>query len=394
MVVDGSAGSALSRSVARQSVLVAMVAALVDVLQLVLCGAFGAAPALATALAVAIAAADLALAGPPATVAVVAVAQVAVKLGTGLFVHHYALSARIPDVGFLVAGYRAGAWLGGAGAIAVAALLASGAASANLLAGGVVSKDWRFLMPVALASGLVPWLVGRYTAAHRAHFAELEQRERLREQERRAELERALADEREAIARDLHDVISHHVSAIGIHAGVARIALFRSESETVTRSLAAVEGSSRAALVDLRRQLDLLHGREDDGQRQPGLAAIDELVDRVREAGLALRVEISGEPPVLPDSLGVMLYRVVQELLTNALRHGRDTAVLEIAYHPTRVDIRESNPVGTVPATPGVSRGLDGMRRRVELFGGTVEYGTSATGTQWNLAVSVPIGAL
>ncbi|MEV6069538.1 histidine kinase [Nocardia sp. NPDC052001] len=383
----------VSRSLARQSLLVAVVAAVVDSMQLVVCGAFGAAPGMAALLAVGIVLADLALAAPPSTAAYAAFAQVLVKLGIGAFVQHYALHARIPDVGFLVAGYRAGAWLTGATSYLTVAMLAGGAALAHILVGGNDSRDWKLLI-VTIVAGYVPWLVGRNTVARGAYIAELEQRERLREQEQRAALERALSEERAAIARDLHDVISHHVSAIGIHAGVARIALSRTDSDGATKSLTAVESSSRSAMVDLRRQLDLLHGHDDDGQRQPGLADIEDLLERVRSAGLEVRVEISGEPPVLPGSLDVMLYRVVQEMLTNALRHGRAPARLEIGYRPTRVEIRETNPIATVPQVPeGVRRGLDGIRRRVELFGGTVVSGPDRTGSRWDIVVSVPIGA-
>ncbi|WP_245677933.1 sensor histidine kinase [Nocardia acidivorans] len=385
----------VSRALARQSLLVAVVAAVVDSAQLVLCGAFGAAPLAASLLAAGFIAADLSLAAAPTTrsVVVTALAQVAVKFAAALFVHHHGGTTRVSDIGFLVAGYRAGAWLNGTASVATVLVLALGAGITNVAATESLSRNWRLLL-VMVGAGFVPWLVGRYTTARGAYIAELEQRERLRRQEQRAALDRALSEERAAIARDLHDVISHHVSAIGIHAGVARIALSRTDAEAATRSLTAVESSSRSAMVDLRRQLDLLHGRDEDGQRQPGLADIDELIERVRAAGLEVRVEISGEPPVLPGSLDIMLYRVVQEILTNALRHGRDPARLEIGYRPTRVEIRETNPIATAPALDaGVRRGLDGIRRRVELFGGTIDSGPDRAGSHWEIMVSVPIGA-
>ncbi|MGW4242428.1 sensor histidine kinase, partial [Nocardia sp. NPDC004722] len=272
-------------------------------------------------------------------------------------------------------------------------LLAGGSLTVNVMAAIAGTNRPVRLVVFALGAGVVPWLVGRYTAARGAYIAELEQRERLRQQEQRAALDRALADEREAIARDLHDVISHHVSAIGIHAGVARMALSRSDGAAASRSVTAVESSSRAAMVDLRRQLDLLHGRDDEGQRQPGLADIEELVARVRDAGLTVRVTVSGEPPVLPESLDVMLYRVVQEMLTNALRHGRAPAELVIGYRPGAVTIRETNPVAAMADSSEVHRGLDGIRRRVELFDGTVSHGVDSAGNQWEITVSVPIGA-
>ncbi|MFE3101835.1 sensor histidine kinase [Nocardia tengchongensis] len=384
----------VTRSLARQSLLVAAVAAVLDGTQMVMCGAFGLAPVAATILTVATVAADLALAAPAATAAAVAVAQVVVKVSVALFAHHYGITARVFDVGFLVAGYQAGAWLSGVVSVLTVALLAGGALTVNVMAAmaGVNNNPVRLAI-AALGAGVVPWLVGRYTAARGAYIAELEQRERLRRQEQRAALDRALADEREAIARDLHDVISHHVSAIGIHAGVARMALSRTDTEAAARSVHAVESSSRAAMVDLRRQLDLLHGRDDDGQRQPGLADIDDLVQRVRDAGLTVRVQVTGEAPVLPESLDVMLYRVVQELLTNALRHGGDPADLEITYRPGLVEVHEANPIAVHPPTGDVHRGLDGIRRRVELFDGTLDYGPNPSGTHWAIRVSVPIGA-
>ncbi|MFE3703662.1 sensor histidine kinase, partial [Nocardia tengchongensis] len=357
-------------------------------------GGWGRAPGAATCLPGPRVAADLALAAPAATAAAVAVAQVVVKVSVALFAHHYGITARVFDVGFLVAGYQAGAWLSGVVSVLTVALLAGGALTVNVMAAmaGVNNNPVRLAI-AALGAGVVPWLVGRYTAARGAYIAELEQRERLRRQEQRAALDRALADEREAIARDLHDVISHHVSAIGIHAGVARMALSRTDTEAAARSVHAVESSSRAAMVDLRRQLDLLHGRDDDGQRQPGLADIDDLVQRVRDAGLTVRVQVTGEAPVLPESLDVMLYRVVQELLTNALRHGGDPADLEITYRPGLVEVHEANPIAVHPPTGDVHRGLDGIRRRVELFDGTLDYGPNPSGTHWAIRVSVPIGA-
>lgn len=393
---EGDTDVDVTRSLTRQSLVVALVAAVVDTAQLALSGAFGAAPAIAWPLAAAVIAADLALAAAPAARAVVTVAaaQAAIQVATAVFADHYAIPARVPDVGFLVAGYRAGAWLSGFTSISTVALLAVGGAVANLLAGGILARDWR-LFPLAAAGGVVPWLVGRYTTARGAYIAELEQRERLRQADQLAALDRALVDERAAIARDLHDVITHHVSAIGMHAGAARIALSHTDDTAAAGSLSAVETSSRAAMVDLRRQLDLLHGR-DDGQRRPGLVDIGELLERVRATGSIVRLDITGEPPVLPQSLDVMLYRVVQEMLTNALRHGRDPVDLEIRYHPTRVELREANPVAATTDTAPREyprRGLDGIRRRVELFGGTVRSGVDDTGANWEILVSVPIGA-
>ncbi len=429
---------------------VAVVAALVDAVVFALSGIFAVAPGPAGAVLVAIVAADLAFAAPPATAAVVAVLQVAIRLAVTVLLHRHGLPVRVADVGFLVAGYRAGAWLSGRASLITVPVLVLGACGAPLIAGGAPSADWRLLLTSAISGGVVPWLVGRYTAGRGAYIAALEQRERLARQQQRTALERALTDEREAIARDLHDVISHHVSAIGIHAGAARLALHGSGAATAaaTRSLSAVESESRAAMVDLRRQLDLLHGRE-DAARQPGMADIDDLVDRVRGAGLDLTVTTSGGE--LPRSLDITVYRIVQELLTNALRHGAGSARLTVRNGGTAVEIEQSNPLAgeedsnvsapcgtavrapgpldsaatphatvraTTPATArfrsgrrapsrergpaarpggaapeaatGVHRGLDGIRRRAELFGGSVDHGV-ADG-HWRVLVRLPGG--
>ncbi|MGY2028445.1 sensor histidine kinase [Nocardia gipuzkoensis] len=383
----------VSRSLARQSVLVAVVAAVIDAVVLGLSGVFAVAPWHTIAAVAAIVAADLALALPPRTAGAVAVTQVLVRLLAVLLLHRHGFPIRVADVGFLVAGYRAGAWLAGPNSVLTMVLLCAGVAGAHLFTDSAAAHDWRILLAATVSAGCVPWLVGRYTAARGAYIADLEQRARLRRQEHQAALERAVSEERAAIARDLHDVISHHVSAIGIHAGAARLALGGTADAAAARSLSAVESSSRAAMVDLRRQLDLLHGREDDGQRQPGLADIDGLIEHVRAAGLEVEVTVRGEAIELPDSLNLTLYRIVQEMLTNALRHGDGThARLDVEYLPKRVVLRATNPLAREPAIADTSvpRGLNGIRRRAELFGGELDYGRDAT--HWRTTVSMPIG--
>ncbi|WP_330257419.1 histidine kinase [Nocardia sp. NBC_00565] len=385
----------MSRSLARQSLVVAVVAAAVDTAMLVLNGIFAVAPWQATAVVIGIVSADLALAAPPRTAGTVAVAQVVLRLAEAVMLHRHGFAARFADVGFLVAGYRAGAWMVGPKSVATVVTLCTGFAAAHLLVGSNTSHDWRLLVATTVSVGVVPWLVGRYTAARGAYIADLEQQAKLRAQEQRAALARAVTDERAAIARDLHDVISHHVSAIGIHAGAARIAMADTGNAAATRSLTAVESSSRAAMVDLRRQLDLLHGREDDGQRQPGLADIDDLLERVRAAGLAVEFTVRGVTVELPDSLNLTLYRIVQELLTNALRHGDgEHAELLVDYQPNRVVLESTNPLADTVDVAGAAehRGLSGIRQRAELFGGELTFGLDRAENRWHTRVSLPIG--
>lgn len=385
----------VSRSLARQSLVVAVVAAAIDASMLVLNGIFSVAPWQASAVLIGIVAADLALAAPPRTAGVVAIVQVALRLAEAVLLHRHGFAARFADVGFLVAGYRAGAWMTGPKSVATVITMSTGCAAAHLLVGSNTSHDWRLLLASTVSAGVVPWLVGRYTAARGAYIADLEQQAKLREQEQRTALARALTEERAAIARDLHDVISHHVSAIGIHAGAARIAMADTGNAAATRSLTAVESSSRAAMVDLRRQLDLLHGREEDGQRQPGLADIDDLLERVRAAGLAVEYTVRGVAVELPDSLNLTLYRIVQEMLTNALRHGDGAhAELLVDYQPNRVVLETVNPLAATADVDDATahRGLGGIRQRAELFGGELEFGPDQAQIRWHTRVYLPIG--
>lgn len=387
----------VSRSLARQSLVVAGVAAAVDAAMLTLNGIFSVAPWQATAVLIAIVAADLALAAPPRTAGAVALIQVALRLAEALMLHRHGFAARFADVGFLVAGYRAGAWMVGPKSVLTVSTMSAGFASAHLLIGSNTSHDWRLLLASTVSVGVVPWLVGRYTAARGAYIADLEQQAKLREQEQRTALARAVAEERAAIARDLHDVISHHVSAIGIHAGAARIAMADTGNAAATRSLTAVESSSRAAMVDLRRQLDLLHGRDEDGQRQPGLADIEDLLERVRAADLAVEFTVRGAAVELPDSLNLTLYRIVQEMLTNALRHGDGAhAQLIVDYQPNRVVLESINPLADTAAVGDAAehRGLSGIRQRAELFGGELRFGPDDAQNHWHTRVSLPIGGL
>jgi signal transduction histidine kinase len=210
--------------------------------------------------------------------------------------------------------------------------------------------------------------------------------------------ERALLlDERARIARELHDVVAHAVSVMVVQAGAARFALGADEEE-VRQRLLAVEQTGRTAVGDLRRLLDVLR-TDDEGDRsggpagpQPGLDRLGDLVDGLQRAGLPVRMELSGLPADLPAALDVTAYRVVQEALTNVLKHstgewvqvrvrvGADDVVLEVTDGgPSRQD--------TVGG-PSTGQGLVGMRERVALFGGRLEAGPEGRG--WRVRAELP----
>ncbi|MET1073423.1 MAG: histidine kinase [Umezawaea sp.] len=380
-------------SLTRQTLLVALVCLVADVSYFLL-----RAPAPLTAVQVgcllAIAAVDLALAGPARLSGVVAVAHAVVQVAIPVLLDR-PLKCCANEAGMMIAGYRAGAWLLGPPAFAALGALLVGVAGAYLAINhGLVNP--RLLLVKGLTGALLPWMVGRYTSAHRNYLAELDQRSERERRDAQEALANALAAERSSIARDLHDVIAHHVSAINLHAGAARLGLNPGNDRLMT-SLSAVETASRAAMVDLRHLLDLLHGDDTDGTRQPGLDNLDELFDGVRAAGIPARLTTSGEPCELPESLGVTVYRIVQEMLTNALRHGDPSGVdVELAYRGTSLALTTTNrmPVVTAPRPEsGHRRGLEGIRNRARLFAGVTTCGLEADGRTWRTAVAFPLEA-
>jgi signal transduction histidine kinase len=387
-------GTGIGRALARQSILIAFVCVAVDLASAAMTGLplrspVGAALALLVVLVDAALALPVRLSGWVAAahgvVAVVVAAAVRVTVnlhGTG----GGPVSVGDLQVGALVAGYRAGAWLRRWPSVLSLAALVAGVAVSRCF--GFETSGWRIAIAAA-TNAVLPWLVGRYTTGRRAYVDELAHR---RENERRdaaAEVEAAVAKERSAIARDLHDVISHHVSAIGMHAGAARLGLAaRGTGGPVARSLSAVEAASRAAMVDLRKLLDVLHGTA-GGINQPGLANLDELVT---DAVPPVRLTVHGGSRPLPGSLDIALYRVAQEMLTNALRHGDgNTVELDIMYRHDTVTLAVRNGIDRIglAGPAGKGRGLAGIRTRAAMFDGSVSYGPDRTGRRWETAVTV-----
>lgn len=341
----------------------------------------------------AIAVIDAALAAAPRLPGVVALAQVGIAVSSAAV-----LPGAIPivnDMGLIVSAYGAGAWLERGTAVAVLVCMAAGMAADRFLS---EMHSPRALLLVPVENAVLPWLVGRYTTGRRGYIADLEQRAEHERRDAQQAMAEAIAEERTAIARDLHDVIAHHVSAIGMHAGAARLATTAPASEDVLRSLSAVETSSRAAMLDLRRMLDVLHGNRPEGARQPGLANIDELLDTVTAAGLRVRLTTEGVPPVLPGSLDLAVYRVVQEMLTNALRHGDgSTAEVDLRYDDSTLTATCVNPVRcTEPRAwaAAAHRGLDGIRSRAAMFNGSAAYGPTPDGTVWRTTAAFPLDHL
>ncbi|HEX6341103.1 sensor histidine kinase [Umezawaea sp.] len=388
----------VARSLTRQSVLVAAVCLLTDAVSFLTRGpeSVGAFEAL---LLVVIVVADAALASSPRYSGWVALAQ-----GALVPVLAVVLPGRsATTAGLLVSAYRSGAWLRNLPAGLSLIALGTGVLVSLWISG---SRDPLAVLTLVTANSVLPWLVGRYTTARKAHVDELRRQREDALRDARAEVARAVAREREAIANDLHDVISHHVSAIGVHAAAARLNLDDRDSAAsgagpVTTSLTAVEASSRAAMVDLRRLLDLLH--EGDDSAQPGLGKLQELFDGVRNSGLRVAFAVYDDPRPVPSAVDTALYRVAQEMMTNALRHGDGTAVrVELEYGRDHVVLTARNRVaseavlaerGSLVGQRGSARGLEGIGKRAESLGGSATSGLVEDGQFWETSVTMPIGS-
>ena len=213
------------------------------------------------------------------------------------------------------------------------------------------------------------------------------------ERERAARERALLLDERARIARELHDVVAHAVSVMVVQAGAARFALGADEDE-VRERLLSVEETGRTAVRDLRRLLELLRAEdEEDGGPQPGLAQLPTLVDELQKAGLPVRAEIDPPPASLPAALDVTAYRVVQEALTNVLRHSdAQWAALEVRVTDDVLVLQVADGGPPRPRSSerlSTGHGLVGMRERAGLFGGALAAGPCDGG--WRVRAELPL---
>jgi signal transduction histidine kinase len=203
----------------------------------------------------------------------------------------------------------------------------------------------------------------------------------VREREERART--AILEERERIARELHDAVTHHVSVIVIQAGAALRAVGRRPADVRT-ALEAIDGTGRQALNDMRRMLGIL-GSDNGQDPLPGLDRLGDLIEQVRAAGLSVELSVRGSPRPLDPGLELSAFRIIQESLTNSLKHaGGGRARVTVEYRPRSLEIsvddeRGASPVEQVePAHQG--RGLLGMRQRVAMFRGSFVAEPTATG--------------
>lgn len=237
--------------------------------------------------------------------------------------------------------------------------------------------------------GLAAWGVGRllHERERRVRIAHqaLSETERLREVGERE----AVSAERRRIARELHDVVAHAVTVIVVQARGARRAL-DGHPEEVRRALDAIEEMGRDAIDELRRMLALLDD-PDEQEVRSGPAELRALVERVNQAGLPVTLSITGAPRHRAASVDVSAYRVVQEALTNAMRHGGGPVAVDVTYAADRIDVKVDAAIGTKSFT-GTGRGLAGLRERVRLTGGSLQVGNEDDG-RYRVHAALPLAS-
>ncbi|HEY7485918.1 MAG TPA: sensor histidine kinase [Streptosporangiaceae bacterium] len=313
--------------------------------------------------------------------------------GEALLAYYHYAPASADIIAFLIAVYSVAAHrplarsaIGGAAAVvALTAIILSYPLEFNVI---------EYVTNIALLIGV--WWLGRGLRLRRAYLAELEHRAQRLERAREGDARTARVEERARIARELHDVVAHHVSVMTVQAGAARRILDR-DPESAREAMSTIEGLGRTALSEMRRIVGVLR-TERDAQYparekreklspQPGMHDIGGLIDRVRETGLMVQLWIEGEPRTLSPGVDLAVYRLVQEALTNTLKHAgpQARAWVRIHYAAQGVNVEiEDDGRGAAAGLPAngenPGHGLVGMRERVALYGGELRIGPRTGG--------------
>ncbi|HEY8340636.1 MAG TPA: sensor histidine kinase [Egibacteraceae bacterium] len=300
--------------------------------------------------------------------------------------------------GLLVAAYSVAAHAERTAARAVLAVSLLGAVALLVFTGAGA------YLPVTLVVVAAAWVTGDRQRTRRAYTRELELRAEQLERERENRARIAVAEERARIARELHDVVAHSVSVMVVQASAAQRAL-RRDPDRSEEALEQVAATGRQSLVELRRLLGLLRGGSDDTTfaPQPRFAEVDALVEQFRDAGLEVTLEVEGTPRPLSSGVDLSAYRIVQEALTNALKHaGPARVTVHVRYGADVLDITVDDDGGVVAAgVPAVAQrpsrdggpghGLVGMRERAALVGGELEVGPRPDGG-YRVHARLPLG--
>ena len=233
---------------------------------------------------------------------------------------------------------------------------------------------------------LAGWIIESSFRIRRRQAAAVERRAEVLEQDSEVRAREAVAEELARITRELHDIIGHTLNLIVVQAGAAR-AVFKSGPDQTLESLNTIETTARQSLSDMERMLGILRPPEDEAppyDPQPSLGQVDSLAKQFTDAGLPVEVNVAGEPHKLPTSLDLSAYRIVQEALTNALKHaGPARARVAISYLADKLEldiVDDGQGSGDDGHVAGGGRGLVGMRERVSLFGGGLDVGPAPEG--------------
>jgi signal transduction histidine kinase len=242
------------------------------------------------------------------------------------------------------------------------------------------------------------WAMGEFIGARRAYQREMEQRLVLLETERDQQAKIAVGEERSRIARELHDVVAHAVSVMIVHADGAAYTI-RSQPEVAENAVRTIADTGRLALTEMRRLLGVLRSEESETQwaPQPDARGVVELAENTRAAGVPVRLEINGDVDDLPVGVGLSVYRIVQEALTNIIKHAGagTTALVRLARSPEELRLEVTdNWFGTPHDVVKVSggNGLIGMRERAAVLGGEFEAGPNPGGG-WRVRATFPLAA-
>jgi signal transduction histidine kinase len=281
---------------------------------------------------------------------------------------------QVPLVAILFMAYAMGAYTSGAGAVAAPLILAGGMGIIVVSFDESVFTDYVF--PTAFV--LVAWLAGRGLRTRARLTEELHEAAAQAQEAHEHEIARAAAEERRRIAREMHDVVAHSVSVMVVQAGGARRILERDPQRAV-EAAAHIEDVGRAALTEMRRLLGMMHHGDEDAGRapQPTLRDLDGLIARSRAAGLDVTLVVEGDPQPLPPGKDLAAYRVVQEALTNAIKHaGAAQTSVTVRWEPSSLELAIVDRGGmAMNGTNGSGHGLVGMEERMRLYDGSLRAG-------------------
>jgi signal transduction histidine kinase len=243
-----------------------------------------------------------------------------------------------------------------------------------------------------IGTAIMAAVLGESMRMRRVIAAEAQERADRAERTREEEARRRVDAERLHIAREVHDTVAHAIAVINVQAGVTAHVLDK-RPEQVRETLLTIEQTSARALRELRATLGVLRDTEDGRAPAPGLDRVEELAGLAREAGLDVKVEVAAPPHELPAAVDRAAYRIVQESITNVIRHaGPARVTVEVAYESSDLRIRVADDGSGCDGTSGTGRGIEGMRERCALLGGDLTAGPRAS-SGFEVSARLPLGS-